>query len=331
MSDTLGARPWESSASDQAAFDMIDLSEAQVQARATWYYYIGGLTQQEIADKLGITRLRVNRIVGQARTDGLIHIDIQIPLASCVALEERLKDRYGLRDVSVVPSIDDDAMRIQTIGEAAAVMLQPKLKDGVTLGIGNGRTLGSMVRRLKPNRFANSHVISLMGGQTFGSNTNIFEICRELARVLGARCSYIAAPIFAPSEEGRAILMSHAGLAEVLRAARQCDIAVVDCNTLTDQANEQRDPILADQLKSLRSAGTVGDLIGTFLDGNGGIVDHPLNARVMALGPQELKAIPVSILVAGGLDKLPIIRAALRNAYVNGLATDEKVAEALLA
>ena len=53
-----------------------DTSEAQIQARVAWYYYVGGLTQQEIADRLGLTRNRVNRIVGQARADGLVRIEV---------------------------------------------------------------------------------------------------------------------------------------------------------------------------------------------------------------------------------------------------------------
>src|SRR3954462_167779 len=82
-----------------------DASEAHVQARVAWYYYVGGMTQQDIADRLGLTRLRVNRIVGQARADGTVRIDIRMPLASCVALEERLRARYDLKHVTVVPSV----------------------------------------------------------------------------------------------------------------------------------------------------------------------------------------------------------------------------------
>ena len=69
----------------------------QIRARVAWYYYVGGLTQQEIADRLSITRLRVNKIVVQARSDGLVSVEIKMPLTPCVALEEKLKDRFGAR------------------------------------------------------------------------------------------------------------------------------------------------------------------------------------------------------------------------------------------
>ena len=64
-----------------------DLAEAQIQARACWYYYVGAMTQQEIADRLGLTRLKVNKLLGQARQDGLVSVEIKLPLANCVALK----------------------------------------------------------------------------------------------------------------------------------------------------------------------------------------------------------------------------------------------------
>ncbi len=63
--------------------------------RVAWLYFIGGMTQQEIADQLGLTRLRVNKILGQIRTDGSVVVDIRLPMADCINLEHKLKERFG--------------------------------------------------------------------------------------------------------------------------------------------------------------------------------------------------------------------------------------------
>jgi DNA-binding transcriptional regulator LsrR (DeoR family) len=307
-----------------------DWNEAQLQTRAAWYYYIGGLTQQEIADRLGLTRLRVNKIVNQARADGLVRIEIQIPFASCVALEEKLKARFALHEVSVVPSVSDPDTQQQVIGEAAAIMLQPLLKDGIGLGVGWGRTLREAARRMRTHRHPSSWVTSLMGGLTRGSGTNTFEVATEFARLLGADCYYVAAPIYCPSVESRSTLLTHYGLAEVMRRAREGQIALLACGDLSSRSLLASTHIVSENLGALRAAGAVGDILGTFLDEYGRPVDHALNARVMALSPQELKAYPVSILASGGMGKLPVIRGILNARYVNRLATDESVAEALL-
>ncbi|WP_088348476.1 MULTISPECIES: sugar-binding transcriptional regulator [Rhodomicrobium] len=313
-----------------AAATAEDRSEAQLQTRAVWYYYVGGLTQQEIADRLGLTRLRVNKIVGQARAEGLVRIEIKMPLASCVALEEKLKARFALDDVSVVPSVPDPDTQQQVIGEAAGLMLEPLLQDGIGLGVGWGRTLREAARRMRAQRRPASWVTSLMGGLTRGSGTNTFEVATEFARLIGAECYYVAAPIYCPSVESRSTLLTHYGLADVMRRAREANVAILSCGDLSSRSLLASTHIVAESLPDLRAAGAIGDILGTFLDEYGRPVDHPLNQRVMALSPQELKIYPVSILASGGMGKLVIIRAILNARYIRRLVTDEAVAEALL-
>jgi DNA-binding transcriptional regulator LsrR (DeoR family) len=305
-------------------------AEAQLHARVAWYYYVGGMTQQEIADRLDLTRVRVNRIVGHARAEGLVHIDIRLPLASCVALEERLKARLGLDDVAVVPTVPDADAQQQAIGEAAGIMLDPLLRDGLGLGVGWGRTLRAAVRRLTPRRFGASRVAALMGGLTRGSGTNTFEVATEFARMIGAECYYVAAPIYCPSIESRKTLLTHYGLAEVMRRARDCDVALVSCGDLTRRSLLASTHIVSECIDELQAAGAVGDILGSFLDEYGRPIDHPLNQRVMALPLSDLKAIPSTILASGGSEKLPIVRAILRAGYVRKLVTDEATAERLI-
>jgi DNA-binding transcriptional regulator LsrR (DeoR family) len=116
-----------------------------------------------------------------------------------------------------------------------------------------------------------------------------------------------------------------------MKRARACDIALVACGNMSTQSLILYHDVIQEQAAELRALGAVGDLLGTFIGSDGQIIDHPLNDCVMALHPDDLKAIPTSILVAGGMAKLEIIRAVLRGGYVNMLVTDENVAEALLA
>lgn len=314
----------------QALLSSQDRQEAQIQARAAWYYFLGGLTQQEIADRLGLTRVRVNKIVGQARADGLVRIEINMPFAACVALEEKLKARFGLQEVCVVPSVPDLAIQQQVIGEAASFMLDRLLVDGAGLGVSWGRTLRAAAGRLATHRFGQSWVTALMGGLTRGSGTNTFEVATEFARKLSAECAYLAAPIYCPSPENRSTLLTHYGLAEVMRRARGADLALVSCGDLSSRSLLATTQIVSEHLSELQAAGAVGDLLGTFLDAFGQPVAHSLNQRVMALTPDELKAYPDSILASGGLHKFAIIRAILLARYVRRLVTDEAVAEKLL-
>jgi DNA-binding transcriptional regulator LsrR (DeoR family) len=299
-------------------------------ARVAWYYYIGGLTQQEIAEKLSITRLRVNRIIAQVRTEGSVRVEIQMPLARCVALEEELKTRFGLLGARVVPSVDDVANQQRLVGEAAGAMLDLLLGDGEAFGVGWGSTLSAATRRVTPRRLSSGWVATLMGGLTRGSGTNTFEVSTAFARVLGAECYYLAAPIYVPTPESREVLLTHHGLAEALRRASLAQVALVSCGDLSDRSLLARTHVVAESLDALRAAGAVGDLLGVFLDAEGRPVSHTLNERVMALPLADLKTIPKAILASGGLHKGAIVRAILTAGYVKYVVTDEACAEAIL-
>jgi DNA-binding transcriptional regulator LsrR (DeoR family) len=307
-----------------------DMDASLIKARVVWYYYIGGLTQQEIADRLGITRVRANRIIGQARTDGSVRIDVRLPLAGCVFFEQSLIERYGLIEASVVPTVPsyEDLQRV--IGEAAGVMLDRLITDGQIVGVGWGKTLRAGIDRVA-SRPTQSSVVALMGGLTRGSGTNTFEVSTQLADALGAECYYLAAPIYCPSEESRAALLTHPGISDVMRRAREVDVAIVSCGDFSDKSLLATTATVRENADSLQRAGAVGDILGSFVDRAGAVLDHRLNRRVMALSPAELKNVPSSILASGGVNKAAIVHAILAAGYVNRIVTDEDCARAVLA
>ena len=308
-----------------------DLAAQHLNTRVVWYYYVGNRTQQEIADELGITRLRVNRIIGQARLAGAVNIEIRMPLAECVALEQRLKARYGLRDVTIVPSLSDIDQQKRVIGEATGTMLDGLLRAGQTIGVGWGQTLLSVARKLTRTA-PDGRVIAMMGRPDARLRADSFEAASELARVLGAECQHIPSLLYYPDQSSFAALQDYQPLAAVLEAARGADIGLVTCGDLSDQQQIFAvTSITQQEIASLRSLGAVGEILGMFLDADGAPVDHPLNRRIMALAPSELRMLPDTILAAGGLYKLTIVRSVILGGYVKRLVTDEAVAKGLLA
>jgi DNA-binding transcriptional regulator LsrR (DeoR family) len=301
-----------------------------IRARVAYLYFVAGQTQQEIANSLGITRLRVNNIVGQCRIDGTVTVDVRLPIADCVALEERLKQHFGLVSATVVPMIADVDVQQRMIGEAAGALLDRMIDSGMGLGVGWGRTLSWAANRLTHRRLAQSWVATLMGGLTRGSGINTFEVATHFAQALGAECYHLTAPLYCPSVESRDMLLTHHGLADVMRRARNVDIAFVSSGDLSKRSQLAVTPTVKQNLPGLRAAGAIGDLLGSFLTTDGKLAEHPLNERAMALNIADLARIKTSILVSGGLYKFDIVRAALVSARVNGIVTDEALARAIL-
>ena len=82
---------------DGAEFD------AQTAARVCWHYFKEGQTQEVVAQRLGMTRKRVNRLIAQALGTGLVQITIDSRFALCTELEARLAEKYRLQRAIVVP------------------------------------------------------------------------------------------------------------------------------------------------------------------------------------------------------------------------------------
>lgn len=330
MTRPAGRRPEEERSPLGTVLDVLAADE-QRRTRIAWLYYVEGLTQAEIADRLGVSRVKVVRDLQVGRQTGLVQIQINGRLAACVALESALEKRYGLRQAVVVPTPADPVHLPATLGVALGSWLSDHVGQGQTLGVGWGRTLHWSVRALRRRELPGLTVVSLLGGIGRGSEINMYETASRVAETLGAQCYYLAAPAFASSESLRDMLLAQAALKEVLDRARAADIAVVSVGSLGPEATNRLIGLIdAEEAERLAALGAVGDLLCTFLDAEGRPVDHPLNRCAVGLPVIDLARVPAAVLASGGAEKVEIIRAALVGGYVNHLITDERTAERLM-
>lgn len=307
-------------------------ADEQLNIRIAWQYYISNLTQQQIADRLGITRVRVNKALATCRETGLVQIRINSALATCIELEHRLQERFGLQRVTVVPSPEDPAQIFRVLGVGVAPRVQEHLSEGCIVAVGWGRTLRQAVRELQARPLPDMTVLSLLGGLHYGSGNNTVEIASSLAGLFGGAYYYLAAPVFAPSEQYRDMILAEPSVQDVLGKARQADLALLTVGDLSERSLMLELALVEGaEAESLRAAGAVGDLLGRWLDRDGREVDHPLNRRAVSLQLDELKRIKTVVLVSGGPYKADIIRAVLLRQVVHELVIDESAAQQLLA
>lgn len=303
--------------------------EEQHQTRVAWYYYVGNLTQQQIATRLGTSRARVNRLLAAGRESGLVQIAINGRLSECVTLEQALIQRFGLREAIVVPSMEDEDRMREALGVGAGRYLGQAVADGQTVAIGWGRTLSHTLRAVAARNHHHLSVVSLQGGLPHCAYLNTFEIVFDFASRFAADCYYFAAPIYADSEVARDVLLAQHSIRETHERARRADIAVMTAGDMQGSLIVEYGLRHAADARALREAGAVGDLIGHFIDADGEPVAHELNRRTVAVRLDELRAIPEVILIAGGPRREAVTHAALRGGYVDTLVTDERTATAL--
>lgn len=306
--------------------------EEQVATRAAWLYFVAGLTQAQIGKKLGLNRTRVNRLLAQARDQGLVQINITGRLASCVELEEALKAQYELQDAIVVPTPPDQELIPPVIATAAAAALSARLKDGMSVGVGWGRTLRLSIQSVPRRQLNRLSVVSLLGGLTRGSAMNPHETASHLADLVGAQCYYIAAPALTDTESTRDLLIAQPMLYEIFERGAKVDLAFLSVGELTPSCTMARVGLISqDEVKDLLDAGAKGDICAHWIDAEGRLVDHPLNSRVMALSPEKLKQIPCVMIASGGRTKSAALRGVMKGGMCDVVITDEQTAKSILA
>lgn len=308
------------------------LDEREQAIRAAWLYYFGDMTQAQVAKRLGLNRVRVNRLLAEARAAGIVQIQINAKTAPCIALEEALTQRYGLQEAIVVPGQpDEDGIRA-AIGAAAGAALSTRLREGMSIGMGWGQTLRTSLRAIPLQEARSISIVSLLGGLTRGSAMNAYETASRLADLVGAECFYIAGPAFADTPEMRDLLLQQSILQDAFEHARRVDLAFLSAGSLHPTSTMSKLGLVGrEDMASLKAAGAVGDLCAHWIDGSGNLVDHPLNRRVIALEPAALRDIPCVVLASGGPHKVPVVRGALIGGYVDVVVTDEETARQVLA
>jgi len=303
----------------------------QTAVRIAWCYYGLGMTQQEIAARLGINRIRVNRLLAEARRRGIVRISIASKLAENVDLEERLKKRFGLAEAEVVLSLTDGETELaEVLGAAACEPLTRHFRDGVTVGVGWGVTLKAFAEAMPETQLQDAAVVSMLGSLTRRSSMDAFEAATTLSARLHAECFHLPGPILCDSEASRDTLMRQPMLQDVLNQALQADIAVISVGGLDSGTIRRMRFVDEAEFQDVLAAGAIGNFLGHYIDDEASIIDHPVNQRVIGVKPQDLTQIPHRIMISGGPNKVRALAAILRRQLLTGIVTDQKTAHALL-
>jgi len=297
-------------------------------------YYLDNLTQQDIGHRFGLSRVKVSRLLQQARDDGVVKIAVIPPPGTFGDLERQLETKYGLHEVVVVsPARYDRANIVRELGQAASDCLMRSLQGHETVGMSWGTTLRAVVDALPSRNWPQLTVVQTAGGlgrpeaEVYGS-----DLVRRAAQALGGRWRVITAPGIVASQLARDALLADTHIAETLAMAAAADVALVGVGAITAESVVlQASTLLTEQqIAEIKRRGMVGDIGLRFYDAEGRPIEHEVNQRIIALDLDQLRRIPRVIGVAGGPDKVESIRAALRGSLINVLVTDDRTATRLL-
>jgi len=297
-------------------------------------YYVQELTQAEVGQRLGLSTTKVNRLLQQAREQGMVEVTIRTPFQYLFDLEARLKASFDISDAVVIPQIAEqrNAM-VHTLGRAGANYLLGRLQDGDVVAIGGGTAVHAVVQALETRRSYDVKVVPCIGAVQGRVTTDVNHLATQLAARLGGEAYQLHAPAFVDTEKQREMLLSMGPIKEILDIARQATIALLGVGTVDYQTSRfvQFTALSAEDMKWIaESCGGVGEIAARIYDIKGQPCAKEYANRTVGLSLQELRNIPFVVGVAAAAVKTRPIYGALRGGYLDALITDEAAARGVL-
>lgn len=303
-------------------------------SRIAHMYYEEGLKQQEIANRVGISRIQVSRILQQAKADGTVTISIRYD-GFFPELEASLTTKYPDVTFVVCDSLDGSGTAIkQSIGSSGADYLDKHAKEGMDIAVGWGTTLRELSKGpIGPKK--DITFIPLIGGQIgAGLDVHANSIAERLARKTGGNSRHIFAPAVAESIEARNHFVTSAPLAETLRRAASADMAIFSVGSPFGESTTipKIGYFTEAEVAYLRDSGAVCDVISIiYFDSKLKECGQELSSRTVSITSKQLFDIPTKVCIAGGSDKHEAVRVALDIGVVDVLVTDDLTARYLIA
>lgn len=303
-------------------------------AQVASLYYEEELTQNEIAARLGLSRVKIYRLLKQAKEEQVVTIVIDWPIKRDARLERELYTTFGLNEALVMQTAGgDQTANLHQLGQLAARYLEQILQDGTTLTVCLGRSTYETISAIRPGFRAHVHVAPALGTMPMAMRElDSGALARRLAQKLGGDAIDLSAPAMADSAADAEVLRNQRDIKRALQAARSAEVALLGIGNLhpAQSGLVKGAFVTPEELKELVENGATGDIAGLIFTVDGTLHSNRYHERMIGLSFDDLKRIPKTIAVAMGLDKTRAIHGALRTGIVNVMCTDDRTASAVL-
>ena len=291
--------------------------------KVAWLYYIDGLTQKEIAEKLSVSRMKIIKMLEESRKRKIVRFHFSTLYRNKNTTEKQLIHKYQLKDVFVVPWSSSDKLP-ENLGQATAMYLNDLIQNDSYVGVGYGETMGEFLKNLSKMTDKNLSVVSMTGG--------VMPYIKQIGNgIVDLKHYLIPAPLIVSNKVLAEAIISEKAVRDIMDMTRETSVVVTSLGGMEENSTVLKTGILSsERFKKLKKAGAVGDMLMHFIDKDGNLVGDEIEERIISTKLENLKDKDYIVAAAGGEEKLPIIHTAITHGLVNVLITDEVTAELLL-
>ncbi|WHY56460.1 sugar-binding transcriptional regulator [Peribacillus simplex] len=295
--------------------------------KIAWQYYIEGLTQNEISKSLNLSRMKVIKYLEKAKTNNIIQFKINLEELDNLTIQNKIKEKYNLKDIYIVPTSHDNTVDSLTI--AAAQYIEDRITNDTMISIGYGEAVSKTLGHLQISAKYKITFVSLSGGVKFYMPTAI-DTSSDYYTNPNYNHYIVPTPLLVSSKDIADHLLEEQPVKKILEMIPYSNITLIGIGALNDHATLVKEGYLnANDFEILKTKGAAGDLLSQFYDINGHVLDLDFHKKLISTEINVLKSLNHVVAVAGGHDKQDAIKGALKGGYIDVLITDEVVAQSL--
>lgn len=308
--------------------------ESRLLTKVSSMYYDQNYNQQQIADRLHLSRPKVSRLLKQARDSGIVQIKVVSPPTSHIELENEIEQKFNLQEAVIVDFESSSSFVLKKqLGAAAADYLHRTVSEDDVIGVTWGTTLQQMIDSLIPLSTDDVHVIQSLGGVgPPEAKAHSTDISRRLSQLLNSKLTLLPAPGIVGSSDAKKILLSDRQVKTALDLFSHIDTLYVGLGAIeTNPVLEKDSHEISDSLyNEIINSEAVGDIALRFFDIHGKPIISKLEELTIGITINEIKNVDTVVGIAGGPEKLKVIKGALSGKLIDVLITDKQTAETLL-
>ncbi len=296
-------------------------------------YYSRRLSQQQIAESLGVSRSLVALYLQKAREQGIVRIEVVNPQSVNTDLNQRLKAFGRLRRLEIVPVNPLSAsITCQSSAAALAFHLDAVINNGDCLGVGFGEMTAEVAGQFPRTRDRKVDVVAITGEPSFIPAGMVSPVHRQVERIAAAfngQPYYLPAPLVLETEQTCQLLSNDASIRPVTNRWDRlthiiCDISPISTSGFFDDIPG------SETLSELCGMDCVGEICMRFFDREARFLYHPMNKRVMSISAKQISRVENVLVAASGVESSVAVACLVKCGLVTDLFLDEDLARAVL-
>ena len=307
--------------------DGTDLQHRVLLAQVSQAYFVDGLSKIEVADRFGVSRFQAARLLDEARSSGVVTIEVHDPRLPRSSREADLASLLNVRDVRIVDEQRDGLSTRERVGTAVLLRVAELTRPGDTVGLSWSRTLDAAARFVPA--MPTCTVVQLTGASEIGDGRTFAQLLTRLDQ-RGVNTMPLYAPVVVDEVATAQDLRRQPIVADALRRADALDVAVLAVGAWREGGSSIWTRVPPAARSDVAESGVVAETAGIFFDASGREIRTSLDGRIIGVDLRQLHAARHTVGFSAGENRAEAVVAVAQSGLFHSLIVDDSLAAALL-